>query len=189
MRDSSLALEAPEGPQTERDARLARMVADHFDFVWRLVRRLGIERDDADDATQQVFMIATRKLSDITPGSERTFLHGTAVRVAANARRARGRRREVPGEADTRHATASLPDDLSELARARALLDEILGRMPIALSTVLVLAEIEQLEVSEIAALEGIKLGTAASRLRRARALFREHLDALGDRNPFGGAT
>jgi RNA polymerase sigma-70 factor (ECF subfamily) len=162
------------------------MVAEHFDFVWRLLRRLGVERDDADDAAQQVFMIATRKVSSIEEGSERTFLHGTAIRVAANARRSRHRRRDLPGHADFADPRAAHPDSLSELARARALLDEVLARLPIALRTVLVLAEIEQLQVSEIAALEGIKIGTAASRLRRARALFREHVQALGDRNPFG---
>jgi len=193
VRDASLALDAPvqatSEPQTERDARLTQLVADNFDFVWRLIRRLGIERVDADDAAQQVFMIATRKLSEITPGSERTFLYGTAVRVAANARRAVRRQREVPGETDVRGAEGAMPDELSELGRARALLDEVLDRMPLPLRRVLVLAEIEELEVSEIAALEGIKLGTAASRLRRARALFREHLKSLGNRNPFGEDT
>ena len=189
VREPSLALDAPalapSEPPTDRETRLGRMVAEHFEFVWRLVRRLGVSRTEADDATQQVFMIATRRLSDIAPGRERTFLYGTAVRVAANARRARRRQREVPGEADACVSAGPLPDELSDLGRARDLLDEVLDRMPLQLRTVLVLAEVEQLEVSEIATLEGIKLGTAASRLRRARAMFREHLSALRKRNPF----
>ena len=49
----------------------------------------------------------------------------------------------------------------------------------------LVLAEIEQLEVPEIAALEGLPVGTAASRLRVAREQFRVLLEAARDRNPF----
>jgi RNA polymerase sigma-70 factor (ECF subfamily) len=190
VRDPSLALAAPSTTdsvtETDRDTRLARMVEEYFDFVWRLVRRLGVELTEADDATQEVFVIATRKLSDITQGSERTFLYGTAIRVAANARRSRRRRREVPSEADVIHAVGALPDELSDLGRARLLLDEILQRLAPPLRTVLVLAEIHQLEVAEIASLERIPVGTAASRLRRARAAFREHLDAVRARNPFG---
>ena len=47
------------------------------------------------------------------------------------------------------------------------------------------LAEMEQLEVPEIAVLEGIPVGTAASRLRAARQQFRVLLEAERDRNPF----
>ena len=41
---------------------LARIYEEHFDFVWRLVRRLGIDPSGADDAAQQVFVIAANKL-------------------------------------------------------------------------------------------------------------------------------
>jgi RNA polymerase sigma-70 factor (ECF subfamily) len=70
--------------------------------------------------------------------------------------------------------------------RAWALLDELLAELPEELARVLALAEIEQVEVPEIAALEKIPVGTAASRLRRARALFRELLAGVQHRNPFG---
>jgi DNA-directed RNA polymerase specialized sigma24 family protein len=49
----------------------------------------------------------------------------------------------------------------------------------------LVLAEIEQLEVPEIAKLEGVPVGTATSRLRVARQQFRSLLEAARHRNPF----
>ena len=65
------------------------------------------------------------------------------------------------------------------------MLDELLERLPDELRRVLVLAEIEQLEVPEIAALEQIPVGPAASRLRRAREVFREHLSRAQARNPF----
>ena len=75
-----------------------RLVHEHLDFVWRLLRRLGLSPSDADDATQQVFLVAARKLDDLPAGKERMFLYGTARRVAANARRARRRRNEVGAE-------------------------------------------------------------------------------------------
>jgi RNA polymerase sigma-70 factor, ECF subfamily len=190
VRGPSLALDVTPGmdleERTERDARLAEMVDGHFELVWRLVRRLGVPASDADDAAQQVFMIATRRLQDIVPGRERTFLYGAAIRVAANARRGRRRRREEPeAPDDDRVDERPGPHETRQLGEARELLDRLLDRLPSPLRKVLVLAELEQLEVAEIAELEGIKLGTAASRLRRARAAFQEHLAAHPQDNPF----
>jgi RNA polymerase sigma-70 factor (ECF subfamily) len=168
------------------EARLRAAVEAHFDFIWRLLRRLGLRPADADDAAQQVFMIATQKLHAIAPGSERSFLYGAAVRVAANARRTAQRRLEQGAEALEQHVAPGLhPEQRHALDEAWTLLDELLERLPDELRRVLVLAEIEQLEVAEIAALEGIPSGTAASRLRRAREEFRDHLKRAGARNPF----
>lgn len=159
------------------DAALRALVADHFDFIWRLLRRRGFSPEDADDAAQQVFMTALQKLEHIDRGSERTFLYGVALRVSANARRKLARRREDPLELDLVYSDPqALPDRAVELSQARALLDATLRRLPTELARVLVLAEIEQLPASEIALLEGVPAGTVASRLRRARALFRELL-------------
>jgi RNA polymerase sigma-70 factor, ECF subfamily len=179
-----------DGPNTDASrvppSPIRALVENHFDFIWRLLRRQGLGPPDADDAAQQVFMIATQKLHSIAPGSERSFLYGTAVRVAANARRAASRRREVAEEGlDSKATHASPPDEQAELGRAWALLDELFAQLPDELGRVLALSEIEQVEVSEIAALEQIPVGTAASRLRRARAAFRELLGAVEHRNPF----
>ena len=146
-----------------------------MDFVWRLLRRLGLSRADADDATQQVFLVASRKLSEIELGKERRFLYGTTLRVAANLRHGLQRRREAPEELlEDAAAEGQRPDELFERGRARALLDELLDALPEELRRVLVLAEIEQLTLAHIAELEDIPPGTAASRLRRARAQFRQ---------------
>jgi len=63
----------------------------------------------------------------------------------------------------------------------------VLARMPLELRTVFVLFELEGLEVRAIAELEGLPVGTASSRLRRAREEFsaiarrvRASLDARG---------
>jgi RNA polymerase sigma-70 factor (ECF subfamily) len=189
---SALALPAPEeaAPIRSNPARAPdfdALVQQHLDFVWRLLRRLGLSASDADDATQQVFMIAARKLSEVPAGKERMFLYGTARRVAANSRRDRRRRREVPGElADEIAAVDALPDDRLELGRAALLLDELLDQLPDELRRVLVLAELEEASVPAIAELEGIAEGTAASRLRRARAAFEKQVSRARRRNPFG---
>lgn len=170
----------------EQTRHFRRLVDDHFDFVWRLLRRLGLSPADADDAAQHVFMTATQKTASIAAGSDRSFLYGVALRVAQNHKRKLKRRPEL-GEllgldlADDK----ALPDEAAGLGEARELLDRLLQGLPSELRRVLVLAEIEQLEVAEIAALEGLPVGTAASRLRRARSSFREALAAVRGDLPF----
>ena len=164
------------------------LVAQHYGFIWRVLRGLGLSSADAEDATQQVFMIAARKLDTIDPDRARSFVYGAALRVAHNARRGLRRRREVledelPEEPEPE---ARGPEKMAELEQARRLLAQVLDRLEEKHRRVIVLAEIEQLEVPEIAALEGVPVGTAASRLRVAREKFRAALHAMRDQNPFG---
>src|SRR5690242_17321725 len=77
-------------------SRLRALQEEHFEFLWRSLRRLGVPEADVDDAVQQVFLVAARR--EILPGSERSFLFATALRVASHARRTLRRRRES-GEA------------------------------------------------------------------------------------------
>lgn len=177
---------AEESLPSERERELRALVSEHFDFIWRLLRRMGFSPEDADDAAQQVFMAATQKSERIAHGSERTYLYGIALRVAANLRRKLARRREeVEPLAQEIVDRGAHPEHAANLGEARSLLDELLARLPDELRRVLVLAQIEQFEVAEIAQAEGIPVGTAASRLRRARALFREQLERVQRRNPF----
>jgi RNA polymerase sigma-70 factor, ECF subfamily len=157
-------------------ARVRKLVLDHNAFVWRSVVRLGVPRADAEDALQQVFMVAARRINDIQHGAERSFLYGVCLRVASRSRRTHARRREIVGDdaAPERIDTSDRPDELLDRARARALLEDILGTMPIELRSVFTLFELEQMTMSEIAELMGIPAGTVASRLRRARELFSE---------------
>jgi RNA polymerase sigma-70 factor, ECF subfamily len=156
-----------------------------------VLRGLGLSRADADDAAQQVFMIAARKLDSIAPESARSFVYGSALRIANNARRGLRRRREVSHDdaPDIALPESLGPEHRAELVQARELLVELLSKLPVKLRRVLILAELEQLEVPEIAALERLPIGTAASRLRLARQRFREQLEAARDRNPFLSET
>jgi RNA polymerase sigma-70 factor (ECF subfamily) len=153
--------------------RLAAMFSAHFDFVWRSVRRLGVPDDAVDDAAQEVFVVASRRLSSIEDGKEKAFLFGTAVRVASDARRARGRRREQADEAIEESTDEAEPaDQLVDQKRARELLDDIVAGLPDDTRPVFVLFELEQMTMAEIAVCLDLKPGTVASRLRRAREAF-----------------
>ena len=67
------------------------MFNEHHDFIWRLLRRLGVSREKADDASQNVFLVATERVDSIKLGSERAFLFGTALRVARSQHRSEQR--------------------------------------------------------------------------------------------------
>jgi RNA polymerase sigma-70 factor (ECF subfamily) len=148
-----------------------------------LLRRLGLPQSDADDAAQQVFLIAGAKLDKIRPGSERAFLYGCALRRASKWQRGRVRARltvSLEGDAPLELASPELSaEDLLDRAKARTLLDALLSEMPVSLQSVFVLYELEQLSTIEIADLLGLPRGTVASRLRRAREDFERRVRRL----------
>lgn len=157
-------------------SRLAHLLEEHADFVWRSVRRLGVPESSADDAVQQVFLTLQSKLSSVAEGKERAFLFAVAMNVAAHARRTLARRREVDeDEAEDVVDGAPLPDEALDQRRARALLDEILDAMDLELRGVFVMHELEEMTMAEIAEVLALPPGTIASRLRRAREDFQKH--------------
>jgi RNA polymerase sigma-70 factor (ECF subfamily) len=152
--------------------RLERMFRAHHELVWRTLRRLGLGPEPAADATQQAFLIAAERLDDIRQGSERAFLFGTALRLARTAYRT-SRRWQLEDDMDHRADAGSRLEELVDRRRAVEVADRVLAQMDPTLLTVFVLFEIEGLSTPEIAELVGVPLGTAASRLRRAREAFR----------------
>lgn len=157
--------------------RVRAMFDSHYDPVWRFLRRLGLDAASADDGAQQVFIVAIRRLADIDPEKQRSFLFGTASRVASSMRKRVQRRREDEAiEEPPASSGRSSPDELVDKKRKRQLLDQLLAEMEDDLREVLVLAEMEDLGKREIAEVLGIAEGTAASRLRRAREDFNARL-------------
>ena len=160
--------------EAQDNARVADMLRAHFRDVWRIVRRFGVPENAADDAAQEVFIIAARRLADITPGSERPFLFASAVRVAANARRAFGARRECAEDTSLPEGIDPRPNAevLLDQKRLRQMLDRVLDELSDDLRVCFVLYELEGLSSPEIAELLCIPVGTVASRLRRGREAF-----------------
>jgi len=167
--------------------RLERMFNDHHDFIWRLVRRLGLSPGSADDAAQHVFLVAAERLTDIKLGSERSFLFGTALRVARSQSRTE-RRWVLEEDMDIRRSEAGRPEDLADQHRALDLMGRILDGMTLDLRTVFILSELEGMTMPEVAALVEIPVGTAASRLRRAREAFRAAVAAVESKQKTGPA-
>ena len=165
---------SPVGIRSDASNQRIRHVVDrYYDFVWRALRFQGVPDAHVEDSAQLVFCVLARKIGDVAPGAESAFLFSTAARVASEARRA-AQRRPVASDADVDLLAIPLPspDELLDQRRARQTLDEVLAAMPVDLRAVFVLFEIEELTIPEIAAVVGVRVGTAASRLRRAREEF-----------------
>jgi RNA polymerase sigma-70 factor (ECF subfamily) len=159
----------------DRESRIRALVEDHYDFVWRTLRNLGLSDATAEDGAQQVMCVLARRADSVAPGAERRFLFSTAMKVAATLRRTAQRRRESSAEEiDSLVASTPPSDELLDERRAHALLQRVLDALPIDLRVVFVLYEIEELTTAEISAIVGIPAGTAASRLRRAREAFKD---------------
>ena len=184
----AVAEASDNAPEARESARLEELVRAEHAYIWRLCRRLGLPESDADDAIQQVFLTASRRLAEVTPGRERAFLYGVAVNVAARFREKHARRREELQESfEIFGSDLPSPEALLDHRAELRLLDAMLDAMPDDLRTVFVLHEIEQQTAPEIAAALGIALGTVASRLRRARDDFSARLSRFRARRRFEG--
>ncbi|MBN9159907.1 MAG: hypothetical protein BGO98_04525 [Myxococcales bacterium 68-20] len=153
-------------------ARLERLIQEHYEFVWRSARRLGVRSADLDDVVQEVFVVAARRVDEIT--HELGFLFRACMHAASHSRRSVKRRREVVDDQRLEHEIdrRANPEQDAETAEARAQLQAILEEMPEEMRVVFVLFELEQFTMSEIAETLSVPAGTVASRLRRAREAF-----------------
>jgi len=168
----------------------SRIFSEHARYVWRALLALGVAEADAQDASQQVFLVLHRKLAQFDGSCTlRTFIYGMCLRVASDYRRRRQRARE--------HAVETLPEravpasQLTDVATRQALerLEGVLERLPQVQREVFVLFELEELTMAETAQAIGCPLFTAYSRLRSAhRALALELGEAwiASESNPEG---
>lgn len=181
--EDNVALAAlAEAPRTAEDlADFPAIYEKYFDFVWRTVRRLGVAEKSLDDATQDVFIVVHRKLSDFEGRSSlKSWIFGIARRVAHDHRRRvmRKERGKVPAEGlvDTH---ASDPADCAARAQAMRVLYEFLDSLDDDKREAFVLAELEQMTVPEISEAVGANINTIYSRLRAARKAFDQAVSRL----------
>lgn len=151
---------------------LGRLYREHADAIFRALRRWGVRDAAAEDALQEVFLIASRKLAEFEGRStHRTWLFGIALRVARGVRRARAH--ETIGDVEPEAHDAPV-DEKVEAMRAARLLDELLSELEDAQREVFVMADLHDLSAPEIATITGANLNTVYSRLRLARQSLSE---------------
>lgn len=156
------------------------MVREHGPTLWRALRRLGVRDADVDDLCQDVFLVAHRQLAGFRgDSSERTWLYGIAVRVASDyRRRAHIRHEELVDRVPDRAAPAEQETAVAQ-HEAIVQLDAALEALDEDKRTVIVLYEIEQLSMVELAAVVGCPVQTAYARLYAARKRLEVALDEL----------
>lgn len=161
---------------------------EHFQFVWKSLRRLGIREGDVPDAVQEVFLVVHRKLDTFEGRSKMTtWLFGIAFRVARDRQRSAVERRQVADDGAI-DASADESVDLhaeAERRQARTVLESILDAMSLEQRAVFTLFELEGMTTTEIAEICAIPLGTVYTRLRLAREVFQEHTARLRARAEF----
>jgi len=178
--------ETAELPTEDRATRQIALVRTHLAAVWRFLRRLGLSPEDADDATQEVLLAAVQKIDRVSPGLEKRFAFGIALRLASRKRRAARAHadRTVPFDGETVASGAQAADQLLERQEKLAQLDRALAELGDELRPTFVLYELEEMTMAEIAHLTDTPAGTVASRLRRGREEFQKITRRMQKRQP-----
>jgi RNA polymerase sigma-70 factor, ECF subfamily len=155
---------SPAGPKIEA------LFAEHVRFVWRILAAHGIRSADVEDLTQEVFLVAHRRIEEGDEGrSPRSWLYAIAIRIAANHRRLAHVRRERPEEVVAAPAATIDPDESIDRERLRERLYAALETLEEDKRHVLVLYELEGLPMKEVAQMLGCPLSTLYTRLYAAR--------------------
>jgi RNA polymerase sigma factor (sigma-70 family) len=156
-------------------AAFAALVERHGPMVLGVCRRLLRRAEDAEDASQAVFLVLARKAGSVRKREALgSWLHGVACRVARKARAAALRRgqREAPG---VETAAADPAGDIT-WREALTILDEELNRLPAGQRGPLVLFYLEGKTQEEAARELGLSLGALRGRLERGRERLRARL-------------
>jgi len=142
-----------------------------FDYLVRSLRRLGVPRSELEDVVHEVFLVLYRRWGDYDPSRAiRPWLFGIAFRVASSQRRRHSR--EVPHAAIEAEDLAPRPDQAVAAEQTRQLVLKAIEEIPMERRAVLVMHDLDNVSMREIAALLSIPLFTAYSRLRKARKEF-----------------
>ena len=184
-----------------RDARLpetakvrptfAQIYNETFPFVWRTVRRLGVDESAVDDVTQEVFVTVYRRLNDFEMRcAPKTWVFSIAMGIVRNYRRGRRRKEAVaplshkPVSPDVVADGGADPMEQASRAEAGRLVHRLLEQLGEEKAVVFVMAELEGMTVPEIADLTGANVNTVYSRLRTARKEFDQALARLRAAEP-----
>ncbi|MBL9076349.1 MAG: sigma-70 family RNA polymerase sigma factor [Planctomycetes bacterium] len=159
-------------------AAVDQFLRRHSSMVWGLARRFCRSAEDAEDATQEVFVEIWRSAErfDASQGSEVTFLMTIARRRLIDRARRQGRRPSSELLDDAGTLPAPVGTDRAELHDEVQRAKEALAQLRPEQREVLDLALGQGRTHQEISAAIGIPLGTVKSHARRGLMRLRELL-------------
>lgn len=165
---SHLRLVLSPAPRMTLDDACLDAFQRELDYVFRTLRRLGTAPAEVEDLVQEVFLALRRSWGDYDPDRPlRPYLFGIAFRIASAHRRKHSR--EVALGIVEIDDPGPGPDDALQIKQARATVLAALEHIPLPRRAVLVMHDLDDVPVSEVAAVLSIPLFTVYSRLRKAR--------------------
>lgn len=177
----------PRRPAAEREAAFGEVVTRHAHRLHAVCLRVLGSHADAEDAVQETFVRLARAGQGFRgEAALSTWLYRVARNICVDRIRHQTRRPQTPvadvtttsDPASTEEITAAdARADLGELGRALARLDDDAR-------VLLLLVAVDDLSYAEAAAATGVAVGTAKSRVSRARVRLGELLAQPGDPTP-----
>lgn len=147
-----------------------------FPVVVRVLRRLGVQERQLEDAAQEVFAVVLRRRGDFDARRPvRPWLCGIATRVAADFRKRVSTALEVPHGETPDHGD----DRTTRQVDARPLLLRALDVLSRDERVAVLLVDLEGQSAVEVALALGIPSGTLYARLHDARKKLTAHLTRL----------
>ncbi len=171
------------------------LVLNYQDCLFNTALRILGDEDQAADAAQEAFISAFRAIASYRGGSFKAWLLRTVTNACYDELRRKKRRPSVPLERENEDgddvesprwlADPNLtPEQQTEADELEHAIQHCLDALPADFRAVVVLADIQGLDYSEVAASVHVPLGTIKSRLARARLRLRECLQAFAELLP-----
>ncbi len=169
---------------------VAQLVAEHYQAVYRYAYRLSGSPADAEDLTQQAFLVAQRKLAQLREDANaRSWLFAVLRNCFLKDRQRRRPVAVVNLQLNVDNIPLEVPKE-EEIDRQR--LQEALNQLSEAFRLALVMFYFEDRSYREIAEELDLPIGTVMSRLARAKAFLRSKLfdgAAAGPRRTHASST
>jgi RNA polymerase sigma-70 factor (ECF subfamily) len=151
----------------------------HHRRVYTLCLRMTQNEAEAEDITQDVFIVLLHKAGDYrAEASFTTWLHRMTVNQVLMHFRKKKAKREEQAEDDAEEACAPRGTPGARAAQLvdRITLEDALSRLPPGYRAAFVLHDVEGYEHEEVARLLGCAVGTSKSQLHKARTKLRKLL-------------
>jgi RNA polymerase sigma-70 factor (ECF subfamily) len=157
-----------------------KLVSNYANMVVGLAYRLLGSREEAMDAAQDAFVRAWENAGRYDPRwSVATWLRRIVTNLSLDRLRRRATRAEVSEALEDGLASdTETPGETAERKEREASVRELLEQMPEKYRIVLVLRDMEDVDIADIARITGANAATVRWRLHRARTLFRQRWQA-----------
>jgi RNA polymerase sigma-70 factor (ECF subfamily) len=163
-----LRLLAPPVSEVSPDEACLGAFQSELDYIHRTLHRLGAPSSEVEDLAQDVFLALRSSWPKYDPSRPlRPYLFGIAFRIVSAQRRKR--RREVAFGVVDADDLRPRAEEVLQTKQARAVVLAALERIPLPRRAVLVMYDLDDVPVAEIASVLGVPRFTVYSRLRKAR--------------------